>query len=365
MLLIPTTSKAGVDADGPGGLGQRLLDQTDTGSFRLVYFVDRRERESYIQVTNTTTRALNIHVQMFDVVGGGLTECEECNFNDMLTPEDTHVYDSSAFVTNMGAVSQCNLEDNHYGFVVISFTGYKDGGGVCGDGLEGCFIEGGPLIGMFRIIDDEGYEYRTNAAGKEVYELFSKVSDAEEILAGRHGGSFDDLVNFELADGNTFADLVGITFWSDSMGHVNASPNVATSFGIYDEILIYTENEVPGSCSPALFSCANLTGFGGVGGMDKGIDNSLPNSKIANNRVCSTERLDANSSGWMHMPFSGFACLPPFGDASSFECVGSIEERAFFVGFVGLNNGDGTGSMDSWWTQRPTFRKKVASPLPF
>jgi hypothetical protein len=50
------------------------------------------------------------------------------------------------------------------------------------------------------------------------------------------------------------------------------------------------------------------------------------------------------------MPFSGFSCAPPFGD--TFQCEFGIEDDAFFVGFIGLNDGDGSGSMDSWWSQR-------------
>jgi len=351
MLVMPTTSQAGSSNGGPKGVGQRLIDQTDMGSSRLVYFVDRRERESYVQVTNTTTSSVNIHVQIFDVTGGGLLECEECDFNDSLTPEDTHVYNAEDFITNSGGgTSQCNLEDDHYGFVVISV----DDDSVCAGGRGGC--AGGPLIGMFRITDDAGYEYRTNAAGKEVRSYHSYASAEEEIFVDGGGKNrWDDLVNFEQADGNVFADLVGITFWEESYRKVNASPNVGTSFGIRDEIEIFTETEVPGSCSPAIFSCSSTQGFGGLGNMDKGIDNSLPNDKLDNNRICSTERLDTNSSGWVHMPFSGFACQPPFGDADDFECNKNIERNAYFVGFIGLNNGDGTGSMDSWWNQRPHY----------
>ena len=360
MLVMPTTSKAGVAADGPQGIGQRLIDQTDMGAWRLVYFVDRRDRESYVQVTNTSSNAVNIHVQIFDVTGGGLLECEECDFNDTLTPEDTHVYDAENFVTNFGAESQCNLDDGHYGFVVISHA----------SALPFKTTIGGPLIGMFRVIDDEGYEYRTNAAGKELLEFEIVPKDEEIFVDGKGGSRFDELVNFELADGNVFADLVGITFWEESQSKVNASPSVGTSFGMYDRksndsIEIYTEHEVPGSCSPAIFSCSSTQGFDGIGNMDKGIDNSLPNSKIDNNRVCQTERLDANTSGWLHMPFSGFACIGEFGAGPNFRCIPRIQHNAFFVGFIGLNNGDGTGSMDSWWTQRPRFsRRNGMGPAP-
>jgi hypothetical protein len=43
----------------------------------------------------------------------------------------------------------------------------------------------------------------------------------------------------------------------------------------------------------------------------------------------------------------GIACSDPFGGGVT--CPGGGANK-FFVGFVGLNNGDGTGSMDSWWS---------------
>jgi len=351
MLVMPSTGNAGVAADGRG-VGQRTLDQTDMGDFRLVYFVDRREGETLVQVTNTSTRGINIHVQLFDV-NNDFQVCEECNFPDMLTPEDTHVYDVAEMITNSGpglppASTQCELDDGHYGFVVITFDSYKDALGVCGNGFDDCFVEGGPLIGMFRVIRDSGYEYRTNAAGKEVLRNGTKrVIAEEELIAGSGRRSIDSLINFQLADGNQFADVVGITFWEKDSVRVDADPLVGTAFGFFEDILIWTENEFPGSCSETVFACA-------PNNLDRGIDNSLPNNFEAN-RICSTERLEANTSGWLHMPFEGFFCAPPIGDINNF-CPPSIEENAFFVGFVGLNNGDGTGSMDSWWSQRPERR---------
>ena len=333
------------------------------GAFRLVYFVDTRQRNSFVQVTNTTSRGINIHVQLFDL-NNEVAQCNQCNFGDMLTPNDTHVYDVSDMRSNTcdgpncvpviaGGVSECGLDDDHYGFVVISFDSYKDGGDSC-DGQSGCFVEGGPLIGMFRVIDESGYEYRTNAAGKEVLSGYGMwVGSDEEILVRRDGKkSWDDLVNFELADGNNLADLVGITFWELDHATVNADPLVGTSFGfdLTDPILIYRENEIPNSCNETTFTCA-------PGNFDKGIDQSLPNSLGQVNQVCTTSRLPENSSGWLHMPFSGFFCLPPLGDASTFKCIDSIRKNLFFVGFVGLNNGDGTGSMDSWWSIRPKFTR--------
>jgi len=87
------------------------------------------------------------------------------------------------------------------------------------------------------------------------------------------------------------------------------------------------------SCSPTTFACS-------VGLLDKAIDNSLPNSKGQINRLCGTSVLNSSSAGWLDLPFSQFNCNG-VGDANCND--------PYFVGFIGLNNGDGTGSMDSWW----------------
>jgi hypothetical protein len=152
-------------------------------------------------------------------------------------------------------------------------------------------------------------------------------------------------VNFNEANGNVLSDLVGITYADVSDDFVYASPTVLTKFGsLLDEIFIVDENEDPTSCSPTLFSCA-------VGNMDKGIDNSLPNSKGENNRLCAVSTLDTNTSGWLGMPFDTFLCFDPEVGGADGICDFDME----FVGFIGLNNGNGTGSMDSWWTFDDSF----------
>ena len=340
MLVLPIQANAGHT----GFLNTELdktLDQTDKGALRLVYFIDRRDRESFVQVTNTSSVGINIHVQVFDVNNEFINPCEECDFNDMLTPMDTHVYNAEEFTTNMGGVPQCTIPDGHYGFVVISFDTFKGvDAGPCGDGTAICIDQGGPLIGMFRITDEAGYEYRTNAAGKSVFASQPDL-DTELVLS---------LVNFNLANGNNLSDLVGITFFETSHNSVGAAPGVGAGFGFLgvgssdESILIYDQVEVPSSCSPTVFSCF-------PGNLDKGIDNSLPNSKGQPNRICSTNRLSTNTAGWLHMPFSDFTCNPPFGPGDG-SCAFTFSDRIYFVGFRGLNNGDGTGGMDSWWVQR-------------
>jgi len=340
LIAIPTQAIAsnGVSLD-------QLIDQTDKGANRLVYFADTRGRDTFIQVTNTTTRGINIHVQVFRVNAAFQTTCSQCNFDDMLTPMDTHVYDVKNMVTNIGpglmpSIPECQMPDDNYGFVVISFVDYKDGQGDCGDGTsDSCTVKGGPIIGMFRVIDEAGYEYRTNAAGKFV--------DRPSAHHG-HGGHGDPLINFNLANGNNLSDLVGIVFLDSSPDAVSASPSIAIQFGDFEfqnPVLIYNQTENATSCDPVVFSCK-------VGNLDKGIDFSLPNSKGQANQVCTTNRLATNSAGWLHLPFFGFACAPPFSLFANGDPTGVCISDPYFVGFRGLNNGAGTGGMDSWWIEK-------------
>lgn len=299
LLVLPMQAMAGFGGSIP------LIDQSDTGVNRLVAYWDTRDRDTFIQVTNTSGSGVGIHVQFWQLPGP-VTECEELNFDDFLTQFDTHVYDVENLVRNNG-LDVADIPSGTYGFVVIS-------------------QETGPessLIGMFRIIDEAGYEYRTNAVG------------TEDSLAS---STFDEIVNFSDANGNTFSDLVGITYVDINSDTVYASPGVFTRFGnIFDEVLIYDEFEDDTSCSPVSFSCA-------TGQLNKAIDNALPNSRQQNNRVCGTNILDSFSSGWLDLPFSTFGCTDP-----EVGTDGECDFRPHFVGFIGLNNGNGTGSMDSWW----------------
>jgi len=311
LLVLPMQAMAGFGDTMP------LIDQTDTGVNRLVAFYDTRGRDTLIQVTNTSSEKVNIHIQLFDVAGV-VQQCEECNVDDMLTAHDTHVYDIENLVTNSGPglvpVPFCTglATDASYGFMVVSLTSGPTGS----------------LIGMFRIIDEAGYEYRANAAG----------TDSRKGSMGYIGD--DQVVNFSSANGNNLSDLVGITFVSLNTSDVLAHPGISTTFGdIFEEILIYDQIEFDTSCSPTTFSCA-------VGFMDKAIDNSLPNSKGQVNRVCGTSTLNSNNAGWLDLPFSSFNCTDASGVGDG---DGGCDREPFFVGFIGLNNGDGTGSMDSWW----------------
>jgi len=308
MPILPMQAMAG---------GGALIDITDVGAERLVNYWDTRTRDTFIQVTNTSESTINIHVQIFDVASP-FEECEPCDFPDVLTPHDTHVYDIEDIVRNIDGTPRCPIGEGTYGSMVISL-------------VPSASSPDYPLIGMFRIIDELGYEYRTNAAGKEVDTMGSRDNGESGI---------HELVNFSEANGHNLSDLVGITYIETSPSNV-VSKGVTAHFGglgdLVEEIMIYDENEGPTSCGQTEFTCA-------VGQMDKAIDNSLPNSKGENNRICNANTLDFNTAGWVDMPFNFFSCTAQAGGV-----LGVCFNPPFFVGFLGLNNGDGTGSMDSWW----------------
>jgi len=68
------------------------LLQSSTGSASdqeiLTAFFDLRERDTFIQLTNLESGDQVYHIQIFDVSN----LCNENNFNDAYTANDTHVY---------------------------------------------------------------------------------------------------------------------------------------------------------------------------------------------------------------------------------------------------------------------------------
>jgi hypothetical protein len=56
-------------------------------------------------------------------------------------------------------------------------------------------------------------------------------------------------------------------------------------------------------------------------------------------------QLGLHNAAFLDMRDLDVACVNAIGE--EVNCPGSSE---WFVGFVGLNNGNGTGSMDSWWS---------------
>lgn len=145
FLFAVPQSNAGFDSPIPDS------DSNYNGeNFGLTAFFDLRDRVSFVQITNNDSTATIYHIQIYNVA----QDCNENDFFDNYTVNDTHVYNLRDIFTNDGNPSGVDLPDNAYGIVVVTPVNQT---------LDG-FNES-PFIGNFRIIDNNGYEYRTNMSG--------------------------------------------------------------------------------------------------------------------------------------------------------------------------------------------------------
>ncbi len=264
---------------------------TDTATDQLYYFWDLRDGESFFQVTNTADFGVTVHIQVFD----SSKDCAEFDFLDDFTPNDTHVYnvrslDRNCAADGLGCTPLASpVLDGDFGFVVVSDGSDNDA-----------------LIGNFRIIHNAGFEYRTNAAGLED-DSFENIFDPEYTF------------NFNDVNGTTFADVVGISAFAEP-GTVFSGPGEFVDPAIFF-VQLWDENENPLSCPEVSFSCAT----------DLGINQKIVNADGAPSLCLGT---DARGIG------------------NLFADPGTLLETNppnVFIGFLGLNNGDHTGTMDSFW----------------
>ena len=299
------------------GGAQLDVNETDVAEDSAIFFFDLRERETFIQLTNVLSNQVFVHVQIFDVNN----DCIENNFFDTYTGNDTHVYNMRDILTNDGNPSGVVLPENAYGFVIVLH--------VEGIGLP-C-IEGPPevedaLIGNMRIIDNNGYEYRTTAQSE---------STNDESCEGI--GYF----NYNTLGDVTFSDVVGITF-DDCTGNGEATTDLVDEYAIFD-VDFFDLNEVPFSCRNVVFACVDqdnprLTelleevneddGSANVANFEYGLNEAIPHSKGAP-LLCPGNII---TDGFVRMDLDR-----------------SASEGDDIVGYVGLNNGNGRGSFDSWW----------------
>ena len=142
-------------------------------SYQLYYYWDLRDRDSYVQVSYNKFQAftsspppavnLDLHIQIFVTN----SFCNEFDFFDEYTPEDTHIYNLRNIQTNDGNPSGIVLSDNTFGFVVVTVM---DASGEADDSQPF-------LAGNFRIVDNDGYEYRSVAASYPVIDTTTSVND--------------------------------------------------------------------------------------------------------------------------------------------------------------------------------------------
>jgi len=343
FFVLPATfeAEAGMVFKPPCKSCQLNQSGTDSDPFQLYAFFDLRDRESYFQVTNINNedgsffnQNITVHVQIFNVG----QNCNENNFFDVYTPNDTHVYNLRDILTNDGNPSGVVLPENSYGIVVVSQV-ESIGGEIATEG-------GGSIVGNFRVLDDLGYEYRTNAAG------ISNIFQQSQFLTLSDSYTF----NFNTVGGVSLSDVVGI-----QVANIFNEPEVdisdITQNNVVFDINIYDLNEVPFSCRNIIYACTDqdnplleelLAGdddddfiedaSANVASFEYGINNAIPHSK-GSELLCPGNIIS-----------EGFVTLRPIG-------VGQGSEVSFFVGYAGLNNGNGRGSMDSFWAPGAIFEE--------
>ena len=303
LLFIPTQVFA----------GHFDVSKTDSGSIQLSSFFDLRDRESFVQVTNSGSVPATLHIQVFNVDDN----CTENNFYDAFTPNDTHTYNLRDILTNDGNPSGVVLPANAYGMVVIT--------SVLGVGLESVSNSdlNQVLIGNFRILDNNGYEYRTNSAGYDT------------VQPNENNDSFT--FNFNTEAGVTLSDIINITLNDVGAAEVEVVSDIST-YIVFD-VDIFDLNEVPFSCRNVIFACIDQdnprleellenVGEASVASFEYGINNTIPHSK-GGELLCPGNVI---SDGFVKM-----------------QTIDDDESSTF--GFVGLNNGNGRGSMDAWLSE--------------
>jgi len=312
--------------------------KTDALEHGVAYFFDLRDRESYIQVTNTDTDSAVLHIQIWNVNDN----CNENNFFDAFTPNDTHVYNMRDIQTNDGSNAGVVLPEDAYGAVVIYVTTPNDLTNPDGDREI--------LMGNLRILDDNGNEYRTNGSG---------------LHGGDQKTTFPTYTfNFNTVSGVTLSDVVHFrTVGNEGDGDNNEGFNLSD---ILDarmpfEVNILDLNENIFSCRNVIFSCVDQehpllealleeVAMGdqsdddddpgaSVASFEYGINNALPHSRGAP-LLCPGNTIS-----------EGVVTLDPLSEDRE-------DSGSNLASFIGLNNGNGRGSFDMWWQTN----SKVSSP---
>jgi len=293
-----------------------IIGESDSQSFQLVSFFDLRDRETFIQLTNVESSGVNVHVQIFDVANN----CNENDFFDGYTGNDTHVYNLRNIETNDENPSGVVLPQNSYGFVVITLT----------QGLQEEFFQA--LIGNFRVIDNNGYEYRTNMLARTGYtSLFEEINP-------------DFTFNYNVQGEVSLSDIVGFTatgsFFENGTFEARAA-DLTEAWALVDiDILDLNENVF--SCRNVIFACTDQ-------------DNPLLEELLE--YVSNTSKgSSANVASFEY----GINDAVPHSKGGELLCPGNNIEEGFvsinvlnWAGtggmYIGLNNGNGRGSMDSFW----------------
>jgi len=272
-----------------------------------------------------------LHIQIFNVDNN----CNENDFFDLYTPNDTHVYNLRDIITNDGNDSGVVLPSDAYGIFVVNV--------VPNNNQE--FFEQIKIIGNMRIEDNNGYEYRTNLLGAQ---YINGISSFGSIRTGAPA-----TFNFNNEGGVTLSDIVLITYSQNFQAAEVEISNILDNWNLID-VDIFDLNENPFSCRNVVFSCVDQdnpllesllevvadggSGSASVASIEYGINDAIPHSK-GGELLCPGNNIAEGSVKLKELNYN----------------AGSSNGAPELLGFVGLNNGNGRGSMDAMFSQNPFF----------
>lgn len=311
------------------GLPDLAVD-SDTPDRMLFGFFDLRERESFIQVTNLNSSDTVLHVQVFNV---GM-DCNENNFFDTYTSSDTHVYNMREILTNDANPAGFVLPEGAYGIIVISSV----------QGVGQNFLNGSKIFGNQRILDVAGYEYRTN--------MVARISGGDVLLPF---GDLDISINFNTEGGILLSDVVGFAVSGNSAGDDDdgeVTIDLVNDFWLAD-IDIYNLNEVPFSCRNVIFACMDQDNPRLEELLENASNsNNSPGASVASFEYGINDAIQHSKGGELLCPNNNISEGVITISAPCFECAFTTNRQGItgrFIIYIGLNNGNGRGSMDSYW----------------
>lgn len=138
-----------------------FLNTTEVGSQLISWWTRKNGRDSIIQVLNTSSSKVNVHIQILDENCAEMTD-----FCDSYTPVDTVVYDLANLVTNVGQKISTGALAGHEGVIVITPVNN------CPNGRKA--IRFNFLQGNLRVTNSGADEYGTNVYARTAQGLCIK-----------------------------------------------------------------------------------------------------------------------------------------------------------------------------------------------
>ncbi len=142
------------------------------------------------------------------------------------------------------------------------------------------------------------------------------------------------IANFNNVDGANQADVVGFVYTEFLTTALPLVDGTVFNFprGFDFDVFVFDLNEEPISCGRRNFACGNV--------MNYGIADDFGPSR-GNDQLCNNTSLPDSNGGFISFENATFTSQTP-------PEAPPVPPLGVFTGYIGINNGDGTGSMDSW-----------------